>query len=90
MSTPRYSIRFKASAAKSLRKLDGPARQQISQAIESLADDPRPHGAQKLQGGHGEFRIRVSTYRVVYEINDGELMILVLHLGHRREVYRNL
>jgi len=44
----------------------------------------------KLQGGMGEYRLRVGSYRVIYDINDGELIILVLHLGHRREIYRKL
>ena len=88
MSGPHYSITYKPSAAKVLRKLDRQYQRAIITAIEALAHEPRPDGVKKLQGGDGEYRIRVGSHRVVYDINDGELMILVLHLGHRKEVYR--
>jgi mRNA interferase RelE/StbE len=90
MSQPHYSITYKPSAAKALRKLDRQHQRAIVTAIEALAREPRPGGVKKLQGGSGEYRIRVGSYRVVYDIRDGELLILVLHLGHRREIYRNL
>ncbi|MGC4933038.1 type II toxin-antitoxin system RelE family toxin [Gordonia sp. DT30] len=57
-------------------------------AIDSLASDPRPSGCIQLKGGGGEFRIRVGDYRIIYDIQDDELVVLVLRLGHRREVYR--
>lgn len=90
MPTPPYSIIYKPSAAKALRKLDRQYQRTIFTAIEALAHEPRPDGVKKLQGGDGEYRIRVGSHRVVYDINDGELIILVLHFGHRKEIYRNL
>lgn len=90
MSEPHYSITYKPSAAKTLRKLDRQYQRAIITAIDALAHDPRPDGVKKLQGGEGEYRLRVGSYRVIYDVNDGELIILVLHLGHRKEVYRKL
>lgn len=90
MSQPHYLITYKPSAAKALRKLDRQYQQAIIGAIEALAYEPRPGGVEKLQGGAGEYRIRVGSHRVVYDINDGELIILVLHLGHRKDIYRKL
>lgn len=57
-------------------------------AIQELAEDPRPPGSLQLSGGDGEFRIRVGDYRIVYDVQDDELVVLVLRVGHRREVYR--
>ncbi|MFP7366595.1 type II toxin-antitoxin system RelE/ParE family toxin [Corynebacterium callunae] len=54
-------------------------------AIETLASNPRPAGAKMLQGGAGELRIRVGAFRVIYEIHDEKLIVLVLHLGHRKK-----
>lgn len=88
MPTPRYSITYKPSAAKALRKLDRQHQRAIVNAIGDLADEPRPDGVKKLQGGNGEYRIRIGSYRVIYDINDRELMILVLHLGDRKDIYR--
>jgi mRNA interferase RelE/StbE len=57
-------------------------------AIELLGTDPRPPAATQLVGGGGEWRVRTGDYRIVYEINDGELLVLVLAVGHRRDTYR--
>jgi mRNA interferase RelE/StbE len=76
------------AAARQLRKLDPPTRRRMQAAIELLADKPRPPAATQLVGGRGEWRVRVGDYRIVYEIRDTELVVLVLRLGHRREVYR--
>lgn len=90
MSQEPYSITYKPSAAKALRKLDRQHQRAIVTAIDALAHEPRPDGVKKLQGGEGEYRIRVGSHRVVYDVNDGELIILVLHLGHRKDIYRKL
>ncbi|MEX5248079.1 UNVERIFIED_CONTAM: type II toxin-antitoxin system RelE/ParE family toxin [Kocuria sp. CPCC 205295] len=58
------------------------------EALNALADDPRPPGCLKLQGGEGELRFRIGDYRVVYDVVDDELVVLILRVGHRREVYR--
>ncbi|WP_166972477.1 type II toxin-antitoxin system RelE family toxin [Brevibacterium atlanticum] len=83
-----YSISYVPSAAKAIRKLDRPIARRLVSAIKELSDDPRPPGCIQLKGGSGELRIRVGDYRVIYEVFDNELVVLVLHLGHRREVYR--
>jgi mRNA interferase RelE/StbE len=62
-------------------------RRRIQAAIELLAESPRPPAATRLVGGAGEWRVRTGDYRVIYEIHDGELLVLVLRMAHRREVY---
>ena len=83
-----YSINYVPSAAKALRNLDHPTARRLVASIKELSDEPRPPGCIQLKGGSGELRIRVGDYRVIYEVIDDELVVLVLHLGHRREVYR--
>jgi mRNA interferase RelE/StbE len=83
-----YRIEVAPAAVRQLRKLDLPARRRVQAAIELLADQPRPPGAMKLAGGEGEWRVRTGDYRVVYEIRDEVLVVLVVAVGHRREVYR--
>ncbi len=83
-----YDIEFSPAAVRQLRKLDGVARRRIKAAIELLSDDPRPPGAKKLVGGDGEWRVRTGDYRIVYEVRDHVLLVLVLAVGHRREIYR--
>lgn len=89
MSNATYRITFKSSAAKELGKLDKQTQRRILTAIDALALDPRPSGVKKLRAEFDQYRIRVGHYRVVYEIADGELHILVLRIAHRRHVYRN-
>lgn len=83
-----YPITYVPSAAKAIRKLDRSTARRLLDAIDSLASDPRPSGCIQLKGGNGEFRIRVGDYRILYDIQDDELVVLVLRAGHRREVYR--
>lgn len=83
-----YAITYVPSAAKALRKLDRPSAQRLLQAIQGLASDPRPPGCIQLSGGDGELRIRVGDYRIIYDVVDEELLILVLRVGHRRQIYR--
>lgn len=71
-----------------LRKLDPPVSRRVLTAIQRLADDPRPAGVKALVGAPGLLRLRVGDYRVVYSVEDGRLLIVVVHLAHRREVYR--
>lgn len=84
----QYSISYVPSAAKVLRKLDKPTARRLLDAIGALPIDPRPAGCIQLKGGDGELRIRVGDYRIVYDVQDDELVVLVLRVGHRREVYR--
>jgi len=83
-----YRIEVAPGAVRQLRKLDPVARMRVQAAIELLAANPRPPGAAKLVGGDGEWRVRTGDYRVVYEIHDDRLLVLVVALGHRRDVYR--
>ncbi len=83
-----YQVRLKTSAARQLRKLPQPTRDRILDAIEDLADDPRPQGSKKIAGTQATWRIRIGDYRVIYDICNGELLIFVVRVGHRREVYQ--
>ncbi|MDO5287823.1 MAG: type II toxin-antitoxin system RelE/ParE family toxin [Actinomycetia bacterium] len=75
-------------ALKALRRLDRESARRILKAVDALSLDPRPRGCRQLVGGAGELRIRVGDYRVVYDVSDRELVVLVLRLGHRSDIYR--
>lgn len=83
-----HQITLAPAAARQVRKFDPQARRRIQAAIELLAADPRPPSATQLVGGAGEWRVRTGDYRIIYEIQDQQLLVLVLSVGHRREVYR--
>lgn len=83
-----FSVKVSPAAAKQLRKLDPPARRRIQAAIDLLAENPRPPTATQLVGGAGEWRVRTGDYRIIYEVHDTVLVVLVLRVGHRREIYR--
>lgn len=84
-----YRVRFHGTAARSLAKAPATVRRRLQGAIELLAIDPRPPGAVMLRGGdRGRWRVRVGDYRIVYVIEDAELVVLVLRVAHRREAYR--
>jgi mRNA interferase RelE/StbE len=83
-----YRIQLAPAAVRQLRKLDPTARRRIQAAIELLADQPRPSGAKKLVGGDGEWRVRTGDYRIVYEIRDEVLLVLVVAVGNRRDIYQ--
>jgi mRNA interferase RelE/StbE len=81
-----YQITLKKKAIKALQEISEPYYSNIKSAIYDLADNPRPHGYKKLKGRNG-FRIRVADYRIIYEIFDNTLVIDVINIGHRREIY---
>ena len=83
-----YHVSLAPAAERQIRKLDPPARRRVQAAIELLAEQPRPPAATRLVGGGGEWRVRTGDYRIVYEIDDGVLLVLVVAVGHRREIYR--
>jgi mRNA interferase RelE/StbE len=83
-----YRIEVAPAVVRQLRKLDPAARRRIQAAIELLAEHPRPQGARKLVGGDGEWRVRTGDYRIVYEIQDGVLLVLVVAVGHRHDIYQ--
>ena len=86
----KYRVLIKPSATKELEAIaQKKDRQRIVRKIESLADDPRPPGSHKLTG-HDGFRIRQGRYRIVYEITDEELIVLVIKIADRKDVYRDL
>ena len=82
-----YEVRLAPAAVRQLPKLDPPGRRRVQAAIDLLAEDPRPPGARQLVGGAGEGRVRTGDFRIIYDIRDGELLVLVVKVGHRRDVY---
>jgi mRNA interferase RelE/StbE len=83
-----YRIEFRPAALRDLASLDQPVREKIAVKIDGLKQDPRPFGVEKLKGQDKRYRLRIGPYRVVYEIEDDILLVLVVRIGHRREVYR--
>ena len=88
----KYAFRWRERAVRQLRTIPQPTALTILRALTPLGDDPRREDAdvRKLAGYADRYRLRVGDYRVIYEIVEGELIILVVGVGHRREVYRNL
>ena len=82
-----YRLRFKKSVTKDFRLIPKDDVGCILKRIEGLGDDPRPMGSEKLSGQE-RFRVRQGMYRIIYEIQNEELVIIVVKVGHRREVYR--
>jgi mRNA interferase RelE/StbE len=82
-----YDVTIDRDAAKQLTRIHPTHAARILAAITLLADDPRPPGAIQLKGDSA-WRIRVGDYRIIYDIDDGRLTVLVLALGHRRDIYR--
>lgn len=81
-----YSVTVKKRAIKALGQISEPYYSSIKKAIYSLANDPRPNGYKKLKGRDG-YRIRVADYRIIYDIFDQELIVDVIDLGNRRDIY---
>lgn len=90
MASFRYSIELKPSADKALQRLPVTAQRKLVMAIERLADDPRPAGCVKLAGDENLWRIREGDYRIVYEIHESRLVVLVVRVAHRKDVYRKV
>lgn len=84
-----HSISISDEAAKQIRRLDKPIRERIRKRIRELAKTPRPAGAKRLRK-RPDWRIRVGDYRIVYRIEDQELVVLVVKVGHRKDVYQGL
>ena len=83
----RYEIRFLPSVRKDLGGITKAAVRRIIEKIDQLAENPRPPDCEKLTGST-LFRIRVGAYRIVYEIKDNDVIVVVVKVGHRRDVYR--
>lgn len=84
----RYRIVMRQSAERDLRKLRTPIREFLSDAIRRLADDPFPQGVKKLHGFDDFYRIRIGRYRVVYSVDRGVLIIIIVRIGDRKDVYK--
>ena len=83
-----YRVEIARSAEKQLRKLSKQQQQRLAKAMGALAHDPHPPGSRKLQGYNDVYRMRVGSYRIVYEMFEDRLIVLVIKIGHRRDVYR--
>lgn len=83
-----YQVEITPAAKRQIKKLVEPVQLVIVERLEQLAANPRPPGALKMQGAESLYRIRVGDYRIIYEIQDRTLLIAVVKVGHRGDVYR--
>ena len=83
----RYTIHYARPARKELERLPAEVQDRITHAIDELQNNPRPHGSKKLQGSN-EYRIRVGRYRVIYEIHEKTVVVLIVRISHRKDAYR--
>jgi len=88
VSAGRYRVEFSRPAERQFRALPAEVRRRIAPRVDALADAPRPRGAEKLEGGEDLYRLRVGDHRILCEIREQVLLILVVRVAHRREVYR--
>ena len=82
-----YRIELRPAAVRALRKLDPPVRRRVQGAITLLAEDPRPPASRPLRG-RPAYRVRVGDYRIIYAVEDDVLLVVVITLGHRRDIYQ--
>lgn len=82
-----WHIEITRDALKTLGKIDKPMRRRLQTAIDNLADNPRPTGVVALKSEPGYLRLRVGDYRVIYRVEDEHLVVVVVDLGHRREIH---
>jgi len=83
-----YAINIENRARREIAKLRPPILPRVVEAIDRLADQPRPSGCKKLAGSRTEWRLRVGDYRILYEISDSTRQVNIYAVGHRREVHR--
>lgn len=86
----KYRIEVNRSAAKALKKILKPDRKRISEKIDSLAEKLPNSDITKMKGNNPFHKVRVGNYRIIYEIQDDVLLILIVKIGHRKDIYRNL
>jgi mRNA interferase RelE/StbE len=84
----RYVLEFTASASREFRDLEKQVQRRITEKVTALCEDPFPSGSKKLKAQPDHFRIRVGDYRVVYRIDGKRVVIVIVRIGHRKEVYR--
>lgn len=82
-----YDITFARSALKELESYDNELLNRIFSRIESLSEQPRPHGCIKLKGNNDLWRIRIGNYRVLYSIDDNQNIVDIISIGHRKDIY---
>jgi mRNA interferase RelE/StbE len=87
-SKPKYTIQIDKDAEKVLRRQARPTKERLVKAILVLVDDPHPANSRKLEGYHDLFRLHVGDWRIIYQVNRDQLLILVLEVGSRGEIYR--
>ena len=85
-----YKIIVQPSAARDLRKLSREIQIRIGRRLDKLANEPHPADAKTLKGNEGFLRVRVGDYRIVYTIREKILVVLVVRIGHRKDIYRKL
>ncbi len=85
-----FRIEVSATAEKQIRKLPREDQVRVLRAIRPLATEPTPPGSRRVRGYDDVFRIRVGTYRILYRVEGRRLLIIILKIGHRREIYRSL
>lgn len=85
----RYTVEISRRAVKAIARLERADQVRIRAAIDLLADEPRPPGCVKLAGEPSAYRVRVGDYRIVYDVIDDRLVIQVVRIGHRRDIYRS-
>ena len=83
----KYKILFRKSVARDIRRIPNQDVRRILKTIVSLSEEPRPSGAEQLSGQE-RYRVRQGNYRIIYEINDNEVIVVVVKVGHRKDVYR--
>ena len=86
----KYRIEVKRSAAKALKKIPKPDQKRISEKIDNLAENLPNPDTTKMKGNNPFHKIRIGDYRIVYEIQDNVLLLLIIKIGHRKDIYRNL
>ena len=85
-----FRVAIPRAVAKQMDRLPSQVRRRVTDALAVLRNDPRPPGCAKLAGADNLWRIRVGQYRVVYAIRESQLLVLVVRVAHRRDVYRGL
>ena len=83
-----YTVEFSTSALREFKALERAVQRHIATRIDAFVDSPFPSGTKKLQGEADVYRIRISDYRVIYRVDGKRVKVLILKIGHRREVYR--
>ncbi len=82
-----YAIEFRPRARREFRKLPHDVKLRLTKAISRLENEPRPQGCRTLKGEENAYRIRVGSYRLLYQVHDDKLLVLIVRAGHRKEVY---